>query len=87
MQHNILSEKWSKCLVGQVVHVISIRIFSLLQIKKLLRKKNWPPGHKIRASLWQEICKLNNPDFNAYKASYESEVWEEHIGDFLSHFL
>ncbi|KAL3989285.1 TLD family protein [Acanthocheilonema viteae] len=52
------------------------------EIKKLLRKKNWPVGHGIRANLWQEICKINNPDFNAYKDSYESEAWEEHIGHF-----
>ncbi|VDK69760.1 unnamed protein product [Litomosoides sigmodontis] len=52
------------------------------EIKKLLRKKNWSPGHRTRANLWQEICKLNNPDFNAYKASYESEAWEEHSGHF-----
>ncbi|MCP9256828.1 hypothetical protein DINM_000056 [Dirofilaria immitis] len=43
------------------------------EIKRLLRKTNWPVGHKTRANLWQEICKLNNPDFNAYKGSYESE--------------
>uniref|UniRef100_A0A0R3RPM2 Rab-GAP TBC domain-containing protein n=1 Tax=Elaeophora elaphi TaxID=1147741 RepID=A0A0R3RPM2_9BILA len=52
------------------------------EIKKLLRKRNWPLGHRVRANLWQEICKLNNPDFNAYKGSYESEAWEEHSGDF-----
>ncbi|CAG9536492.1 unnamed protein product [Cercopithifilaria johnstoni] len=52
------------------------------EIKKLLRKKNWPVGHRIRANLWQEICKLNNPDFNAHKGSYESEAQEEDVGHF-----
>ncbi|VDM12100.1 unnamed protein product, partial [Wuchereria bancrofti] len=51
-------------------------------IKKVLRKTNWPIGHRIRANLWQEICKLNNPDFNAYKVSYESDGWEENVGHF-----
>uniref|UniRef100_A0A1I7VP23 Rab-GAP TBC domain-containing protein n=1 Tax=Loa loa TaxID=7209 RepID=A0A1I7VP23_LOALO len=52
------------------------------EIKKLLRKTNWPVGHRIRADLWQEICKLNNPDFNAYRGSYQSEFegWEEQVG-------
>ncbi|VDO61086.1 unnamed protein product, partial [Onchocerca flexuosa] len=47
------------------------------EIKRLLRKANWPMGHKTRANLWQEICKFNNPDFNAYKNSYESEGLEQ----------
>ncbi|VDO48537.1 unnamed protein product, partial [Brugia timori] len=52
------------------------------EIKKMLRKTNWPIGHRIRANLWQEICKLNNPDFNAHKVSYESDGWEENVGHF-----
>uniref|UniRef100_A0A2K6VY46 TLDc domain-containing protein n=1 Tax=Onchocerca volvulus TaxID=6282 RepID=A0A2K6VY46_ONCVO len=54
-----------------------------VEIKRLLRKTNWPIGHKTRANLWQEICKLNNSDFNAYKNSYESEELEQLSERFL----
>ncbi|VDK66582.1 unnamed protein product, partial [Onchocerca ochengi] len=54
-----------------------------VEIKRLLRKTNWPIGHKTRANLWQEICKLNNSDFNAYKNIYESEELEQLSEHFL----
>ncbi|VDN01762.1 unnamed protein product [Thelazia callipaeda] len=54
------------------------------EIKRLLRKTNWPVGHEVRANLWQAICRSNNADFDAYRGSYGPETygWEELDGNF-----
>lgn len=82
-----ISWKWRGLYLMELCMWLRFKFCSWFQIKKLLRETNWPVGHRIRANLWQEICKLNNPDFNAYKGSYKSEGWEEHIGDFSSLFF
>ncbi|KHJ98889.1 hypothetical protein OESDEN_01128 [Oesophagostomum dentatum] len=54
---------------------------SVLQVKKIVRKAEWPIRHEVRRELWRVLCQ--SKDYDSSKALYRTEL-EETMRDWLS---
>lgn len=52
----------------------NVLILVVLQVKKIIRRTDWPVCHEIRANLWKELC--NTKDWSGSKRLYSDEAIE-----------